>query len=78
MILFLWRCEGPRCHNARLLLARTNRGRLCSDCWRRLGEPTAAAVDPEERERRRREMVKRMQKRGGNAAYMVRSGKAGL
>lgn len=70
-------CEGG-CGRALQLLLGTVRGRLCPDCYRRLGQPVAAAVDAEDAERIRQETAARMLKRGGNAAYLVKSGKAGL
>jgi hypothetical protein len=76
-VTFLWFREGG-CRGAFLLLPLTTRGRICARCYLRLGEPTAAPVDRDEAERRRQEVARRMLGRGGQAAYLVKSGKAGL
>lgn len=70
-------CEGG-CGRALQLLIGTVRGRLCPDCYRRLGQPVAAAVGAEDAERIRQETAARMLKRGGTDRHLVRSGKAGL
>lgn len=73
---FSWRCD--RCPTTALLVARIHTGEyLCAECWRLAGSPyPRAQPTAEELHAATVAIQQRMLRRGGDAAYRVKSGQS--